>query len=306
MTDEAGAHTRSASSDSAGAIGTLKEVGAVLAPITVLTGLLYFFGYLRARAFYSYFGIDLRSIGFSTADYLSQSADAVFRPLAVLLTLALGAVILHIGLSITLERASAKMVRRTTLGLACLATALLLAGIMDLAFVAARVGNLLIAPIALIAGAVCLEYATHIVEARNIGTERTRRLLKGTKSARHGMVITLVVFSAFWATSDVAHRDGVSAARIVAATLPIQTRVVIYSRERLQLRGSGVRVVPLPADNSAYHYRYDGLRLLLHSGDRWFLVRGTWKPDVGQGVIVLQDDPAQLRIELAPMTGPVG
>jgi hypothetical protein len=288
------------SSASARTIGALRELSAVLAPVTVLTGLLYFFGYLRARAFYGFFGIDLRSIGFSTTDYLAQSADTVFRPLAVLLAIGLGAVLLHIGLTITLDQADATLARRMALGLACLAMALLLAGITDLAFVAIRVGNLLLAPIALIGGAVCLEYAVQILAAPKVGSARTRRLLKRTSTARRGLVIALVIFAAFWATSDVADSEGRSAARLVADSLLVQTKVHVYSRDRLQIVGSGVQVTNLQTTNSAYRFRYDGLRLLLHSGDRWFLVRAVWDPENGEDVIVLQDNPSELRIEVAP------
>jgi hypothetical protein len=308
-------------------LGTLREVGTIFAPITLLTALLYFFGYLRERAFYSYFGLDLGSLGFSTTDYLVRSAETVFRPVAVLLAIALGAVVLHIGLTIALDRADIRaeadakarakalaeagdaisgdtdddkrVTSRIALAIAAVAVALLVFGIGDLGLAAVRIGELLLAPLALITGAAGVEYAVHLAQDRSLRSAQLRRLLGQTGAARRGLLIALAVFSAFWATSDLADREGTAAAHVIADTLPIQTKVIVFSRERLQLTGPGVQLVQLTTPNTVYHYRYNGLRLLLHTSDRWFIVRASWTPNGGQGVIILQDDPQNVRIEVA-------
>src|SRR3954453_23501261 len=59
-------------------------VERVIAPVTLLSALAYYFGrqYVSARS--SYFGIDATLLGFSTQDYLVRSADALFIPLGAL------------------------------------------------------------------------------------------------------------------------------------------------------------------------------------------------------------------------------
>jgi hypothetical protein len=70
-------------------------VSRVLAPAGVLTAVLYYFGYVREQALFAYFGIDLGSLDFSTADYLVRSAGTLFFSLATLLVVAVMAVASH-------------------------------------------------------------------------------------------------------------------------------------------------------------------------------------------------------------------
>jgi hypothetical protein len=43
----------------------------VVAPVTVVSALLLYFGYASTRSMYEYFGIDVDAVGLSTQDYLS-------------------------------------------------------------------------------------------------------------------------------------------------------------------------------------------------------------------------------------------
>lgn len=48
-------------------------VAGVVAPTTVITGLCYYFGFVSARAYFGYFGVDTESFEYSTADYVLRS-----------------------------------------------------------------------------------------------------------------------------------------------------------------------------------------------------------------------------------------
>ena len=63
----------------------LETIAGVLAPITVITGLLYYFGWVRTAAIFSHFGVDQRILAYSIEDYLLRSAGVAFRPLAFVL-----------------------------------------------------------------------------------------------------------------------------------------------------------------------------------------------------------------------------
>lgn len=61
----------------------LQVVGSVVAPTTLLTALLFYFGRAHARYFFNYFGIDVSLLGLTTQDYLIRSVDALLVPLVV-------------------------------------------------------------------------------------------------------------------------------------------------------------------------------------------------------------------------------
>ena len=63
----------------------LETVGRIIAPITVITALLYYFGWVRTGAVFGRFGVDQRVLAYSVDDYLLRSAGVAFRPFAFLL-----------------------------------------------------------------------------------------------------------------------------------------------------------------------------------------------------------------------------
>ena len=58
-------------------------VGAIVAPTTLVTSLLFYFGWSRAYWFYDYFGVNSTMLGLTTQDYVQQSLDGLFVPLTV-------------------------------------------------------------------------------------------------------------------------------------------------------------------------------------------------------------------------------
>ena len=59
----------------------------------------------------------------------------------------------------------------------------------------------------------------------------------------------------------------------------------------------------LGGQDTAYHFRYIGLRLLVYAQGRWFLLPAGWTATNGSTVIVLDDDPGHVRVDLAPSFG---
>jgi len=77
--------------------------------------------------------------------------------------------------------------------------------------------------------------------------------------------------------------------------LPAQTAVAIYSVHRLALSGPGMTVEHLPA-GLGYHYRYQGLRLLIARSGTYYLLPVGWNPRQDLTYILNESD--QIRIEL--------
>jgi hypothetical protein len=122
---------------------------------------------------------------------------------------------------------------------------------------------------------------------------------KPVRYIRRALLIALILAGMFGATADIAHKSGEDAAKIFAESLPLQTQIVIFSKLRLQLAGTGLSAIPLDPTDAAYAYRYNGLRLMLHIEDRWLLIPAGWTEASGDTVMILKDSTDDLRIELA-------
>ena len=58
----------------------LRTIGSVVAPTTLLTALLFYFGWVSVSVQSRYFGFDASLLEFSTQDYLLQSISPTFLP----------------------------------------------------------------------------------------------------------------------------------------------------------------------------------------------------------------------------------
>src|SRR3954447_26827251 len=73
----------------------ISSISSVVAPVTLLTALLFYFGYASSRAQYDYFGIDVDTIGLSTQDYVMRSPPPLLTPLLTLVLLGVAVAALH-------------------------------------------------------------------------------------------------------------------------------------------------------------------------------------------------------------------
>src|SRR6478672_2798883 len=66
-----------------------KVFGGIIAPTSLLTGLLFYFGRSRASGYYRYFHVNSTVLDLTTNDYLFSGVDGLFVPVAVACLLAL-------------------------------------------------------------------------------------------------------------------------------------------------------------------------------------------------------------------------
>jgi hypothetical protein len=294
------AETSGSEADSNGVGPIVEFAGRVLAPAGALTAFLYYFGYVREQALFSYFGVDLGSVGFSTNDYLIRSADTVFLPLATVLVASVAVLIAHHLIVYFLARAGRRWRRAAWITLGVITLILLIAGMVGLQRRAHPLVSPLASPVALLGGALLLEYTVEIVRANESIPGQLSTVLASTRILRRGLMTALVLIAAFWATATVAQERGIDAATAIEISLPIQPQAVVYSHDRLEITGPGVSLSRLDTANSAYGFRYNGLRTLLHAGGHWFLLPAGWTHDNGTTVIVLPDSAHDIRVDLAP------
>ena len=67
----------------------------IVAPVTVLGALLFYFGYVSSASEYAYFGINVDTIGLSTQDYIMRSPQTLLVPLLVLTLASAGFLMLN-------------------------------------------------------------------------------------------------------------------------------------------------------------------------------------------------------------------
>ena len=264
---------------------------SVVAPLSVLTAVLFYFGYASSRAHFEYFGVDVDTIGLSTQDYVMRSPQALLTPL---LALVLIGVAVAIGHDVFRRRVQAAAVASTdgddaVAGQGCERLTELdrsfrrleLAGRCLLA-----AGALLLFGYALLQNWTPYPLVTPLVMGIGAGLALSSATLRGLIPAqvrpRVGIVLALslvLVTDVFWATATVAQWSGRGSARQMALHLDQLPTVIVDTRERLNNVSPTIKESALPTSAAqTFHYRYRGLHLLIQGKDRLFLVPGVWSP----------------------------
>jgi hypothetical protein len=288
----------------AGLFRVLEMVGLVVAPFATLTGLLYYFGWVRTNAIFDRFGIDANLLGYTTQDYLLRSAGVAFRPCAAVL---LGASVLLVTHRL-LARAVARDPRLRGPVLAEVIGFALLLLVPGGAVLFGRAGPLLsplAAAVALLSGVLLLESAATLwaqaglpAGARGRSPAEAPDGGRAERLIRRGIVAGVAIVGLFWAFSVYAQQTGERLAAALSSNPGALAGAVVLSKEDLAISGPGVERSDLGKD-VAYRYRFSGLRLLVYRNDRWFLLPAGWKGDTTARSIVLPDG-AALRVELRP------
>ena len=281
----------------------IKILGAIVAPTTLLTALLYYFGWSHAYWFCDYFGVNSTVLGFTSTDYMMRSVDALFVPLTVAASAALLAVWGHTALRARLAAGSRPRALRVLVPAAMvLAGLLVLGGFVSVFTTTVLSEHLVAAPLSLGFGVLLLVYALHLQRlvtgrAQAAGSSRGRG--RGwSAAAEWAVVFVLVGLSLFWAATDYSAAVGRSRAGDFVAGLARYPSVVIYSARSLSLRAPGVTQVRCQDPEAAYRYRYDGLKLVLQSGDEYLFLPARWTTASGVAILIPKSD--SLRLEFFP------
>jgi hypothetical protein len=233
----------------------------IITPITLVSGLLFYFGYVSARSQYEYFGIDVDTIGLSTQDYVMRSPQPLLVPLLILTLLAVAFLLFHNAIhptDLALRRAS-----RVALGL--LAVGVL--GLIAYPWLGGLAYYALAVPLVIGVSAAALAYLTYLR-----GTAGSPRILIA-------LLALVTITCAFWATATTAQYSGRGLAKSHARNLNRFPVVILDTKEKLALRSPGIEETTLrPGTAQTFNYRYRGLRLLVVGDNRLFLVPQTWTP----------------------------
>jgi hypothetical protein len=250
---------------------------SIVTPVTLITALLFYFGYVSARSQYEYFGIDVDTVGLSTQDYVMRSPQPLLVPLLVLTLLAAAGLLLHNAIQ---PRASLVAIRHVRLA----AIAFLALGLLGL-FLYPVLGGLayyaVVVPLVIGLAAAGLAYLSYL----------TTRLHSHRPQAALISLLTIVsLICAFWATATTAQYSGRGLAKSAARQLNRLPVVILDTKERLHLRSPGVEETALqPGAGRTFNYRYRGMRLLIVGQNRLFLVPHQWNASDTTLVVALDE-----------------
>jgi hypothetical protein len=280
----------------------VKLLASIVAPTTLLTGLLFYFGWAHAYWFFYHFGIDSSLLGLTTQDYLLRSVDALFVPLTVFATMCLLLLWGHMTLrSRLVVRHRAGLLRRLTQGFVAGGLILFVIGMAGIFYRTIFEFHRFVSPFSLASGVLLIAYASYLKRTRDAQSGRRQRsvpdLMPLIQSAG---VFLLVALSLFWAATDYAATVGGSRARQFQAELHAYPSAVLYSSRSLSLGAPGVEEIVCGRRDAAYRFRYEGLKLLLRAEDHYFFLPEAWTRSDGAAIVIPQSDSVRLEFFVAP------
>ncbi|MFA9443755.1 hypothetical protein [Egicoccus sp. AB-alg6-2] len=300
------------SANGAGNAELRKHLVSLGANVTVLTGLLVYFGWKRAETQSRVLGVDVSIFGMSTVDYVLRSVDALFVPIGVGAFAGLGWIWIDGRIRHRLAVDAAWPALRRTTRVLALAWLLLPVTVYGLGRLWPRFG-LFGFPLSFGGGVLLSAYAIDLRASLADVPHRVERSTGQSELAKT-LVGIIVVLSLFWAVTNYATFRGVRLAVELMEGVDELPSVVVYSPARLAIDAPGVseqRVAPEDGDAEiaapdtdgdaptqpapAGLYRYDGLRLLDRIGERVFLLSDGFERR--HGVVVALPDDGSVRFE---------
>lgn len=281
-----------------------RVLGALGAILTLVTAVLFYFGWRRSEAQSRVMGIDVSLFGFTSQDYVLRSISSLYLPLLLMAALGLVWVRLHGLLSGWLTRLAASpapaqrdvvlgWARWVSVGAAVVGAGCLLftlaAGSTDRQAVVDWLAQQLstarwVIPLLLLVCVVVIAYCGWI--RRVLTPERVERRSPWGSVLSGALAGVIVILSMFWILEEYAASVGRGYAQQLVESVDQLPRATVTSPAPLGIEAPGVTEEKV--DDGVVSYRTTGLRLLARSGSKILLVHDAWQPRSGV-VVVLPD-----------------
>ncbi|HET6285268.1 MAG TPA: hypothetical protein VFG15_00790 [Amycolatopsis sp.] len=240
---------------------------------------------MRTNATANYFDIDTTMLDLTASDYVLRSINSALRPIILFLVLFAFLQVLHRRMRTALiqPRHHRHRLARATINTAGpIGTGLLLIGTAVLLTWDDPIWPLgATAPLGILVGATLLAY--HQKETNHNHHPKTNQKF-GTLA-----LVSLGLFGFLLTIEQYASHVGQTIAVNDAANLPSRPAILLHSTKQLDIVGDGISLSYDPSPEQNYHYRYSGLRQLLHTRSRYFLVSANWNHD-SSAVFCIQDN----------------
>ena len=260
---------------------------SIIAPVTLLTTLLFYFGSVSSRAQFRYFGLDVDTIGLSTNDFVMRSPQVLLVPLLLIALVSIAFLLVHVRIRRhppALRKVAASM------SLAGLVLALGLVLLLGYSWFGRWAPYALVTPALCGTGTAALAYLfwlpTGPAWVRRSTDDRARWVRPGITS----LALVIVATCLFWGTATVAEWSGRGNAMQTARHLDELPAVILDTTERLYLTDGIVEETALPTqDADGFRFRYRGLRLLIQGEGQMFLVPAQWSASNSTLAVPLDD-----------------
>ncbi|GHI05637.1 hypothetical protein AQI88_10635 [Streptomyces cellostaticus] len=274
-----------------------EKVAYFAAPGTVAFALLYYFGSVYVRSYYSALGVVPEDLGMSVQNVVASSTSAIFFPLCVLLAGGLIVFLVFGWLGRALAGPEHDVHRRTAITvLLAVGVAMVLVGLpglfsyLVLPFPAGW-PRIFMPALVVAVGSTLAVCAAHLRLSRSTGVA-VRQDPAGDRVwlAVGTLLIGLLTVSLFFDMAQYAVVAGRSDARLDARRgYQDSPFVVIHSRVPLTHHAKNIKFNDHGSTSGPYRYEYLGFRLLAKSPTRFYLVSyaSRWKD---RRVVVLPDD----------------
>jgi hypothetical protein len=284
-----------------------KVFGGIVAPTSLLTGLLFYFGRSRAAGYYRFFHVNSTVLDLSTNDYLFSGVDGLFVPIAVTCLLAL----LFLWANRLLLTRVPPAARRRTLRVLVPVSGLAGVVLVGLAFADLLTegglfgSNSATGGLCLAIGVILLVYAVRLVRLSPPRSPEPVPRRAATGLAEWAATFLLVSIGLFWAADAYAFGVGTGGAITLYRALPTVPEAIVYSEQSLSLAVPGVTEVRCSDPDAEYRFRYDGLRLVRQAGNQYLLLPETWDRTTGAAVLLPRSNSIRLefRAPSAPSSG---
>lgn len=273
----------------------LAVVSAIGPPVTVATALIVYFGWARSDAQARAMGLDVSLFGYTPQDYGLRSIRSLFFPLVCILLAGLMWLAADTWLRSLLRTGTnhPRSVARISAAAVVGGAGVAVAGWVFAVFSPQHA--FLLIPFLMAAGVLLAEWGVRL--RRHLSARRavpSGKALVKHQALESTFVFTLVTVLLFWGVSDFAQVVGRGQAAEVEARMPWLPRADVYSQSDLSIGAPGVTASRLGTEASPV-YKYSGLRLLVLSGGRFFLLPEGWT--LRQGTVVVLPDNDAIRIE---------
>lgn len=278
----------------------------VLPPLSLGTALLVYFAWARRNAYATALGFDPGLLeDASVPGYLVRSVGAVWFPLLIALT----GLLLWLGTDRILRRWARdgmhrRVITRVTWALPAGGVALVGSAALATTFIPVTGPYVSVGWPFLVALAVLVSaYAASLRRQAHPRTSRQDSVgHRWAITAVTGLLVALLLFDGMDRFAQVVGRG--LAERVIEQPSRHTQPVLLYSTQDLQLDPATATRQALPSTpDTAYHYRYEGLRLVFVNGDHYFLIGRTWRPRSGTLIVLPRDG---IRIEFPRGTAAAG
>jgi hypothetical protein len=278
------------------------DVLKALLPSSFVVAMLFYYGWAYTNAFYLYYGLTPEILNFSTTEYLLRSINVVCRFLLELSLLALLLVLLHRRVESWYQLAENPRLKKR---LAWLAIVL---GLLGCGLFGPNVHgaftpyiDVLVACFGLFACLVMIGYSLWLLNRLDPAAQLCiQRLGLASNTARIAFIVLCA--AVFFVSSGIyAKRIGDNRAKFWEQQASWLVSVTVYSRHDLAIDDPLVVRDEIESEPEGYRYRYSRLKLLIHTGDEYFVFPTGRSPRAG--IIMLRQDD-ETRIEFEPGAPP--